>query len=105
MERVAGSILLRLHQENRLVAADQVPQVWMCVIGVDKPSLGHHESRAVHLDCRLPGEMSVDGGVPPSTPSAPTMPVSMAAPDCMPARSGIRPLSGKYMISISRACP
>src|SRR5262245_4070680 len=63
MERVASRVLPRLRQENRLVAVDQVPQVWMCVIGLHKPCLGHRESTASQLDCRLREQMSVDGGV------------------------------------------
>ena len=52
MERVAGSILPRLHQEYRLIAVDQVPQMRMRMIGAHKLCLGHPQSRAVQLDCR-----------------------------------------------------
>jgi hypothetical protein len=36
MERVAGCILLRLHQKYRLVSVDQIPKVWMRIIGIYK---------------------------------------------------------------------
>jgi hypothetical protein len=39
MERVASGILLRLRQQHRLIAIDQVPQLRMRVIGVYKSRL------------------------------------------------------------------
>jgi hypothetical protein len=63
MERVASRILPRLYQDYRLKTVDQVSQMRMGMIGIHKPRLGHHESRAAQLDCRLREEMSVDGSV------------------------------------------
>ena len=53
MQRVAGCILPRLHQEHRLIAVGQIPHVRMRMIGVHKLRLGHRQSRAVQLDGRV----------------------------------------------------
>jgi len=52
MERVAGCILLRLHQKYRLVSVDQIPKVWMRIIGIYKLCFRHGQSSAIHLDRR-----------------------------------------------------